>query len=402
MTQTLDEAGRIVKRGGDVGRRRLTRRLMDEFAVATGLEGDAPPRRYLWTDAFAVCNFLELHHELGRARDLELAYRLIDQVHHVLGRHRPGDGREGWLSGLRDDEAEAHPTRGGLRIGKPLPERRADEPYDPRLEWERDGQYFHYLTQWIHALRRMSEETQEPIFRRWGMELARAARHAFVRPDPVTGARRMVWKTSVDMTRVLVPSTGHHDPLDAWVTYLELRAGGTPGERDGEATGLDEEIAEAAELCRGATWTTDDPLGAGALLVAGYRLYHLEARHGLAVQELSARVFEAAASSVSAVATGRSLRGAPDARLAFRELGFSIGLHAIERMRADFVGHRDPHIDDAIARIAKHTHLAHVIDEFWSAPAHRETHLFREHADINGVMLATSLAPDGYLGPPRV
>ena len=34
--------------------------LMHEFAERTGLIGDAPPQRYLWTDAFAVCNFLAL------------------------------------------------------------------------------------------------------------------------------------------------------------------------------------------------------------------------------------------------------------------------------------------------------------------------------------------------------
>ncbi len=35
--------------------------IMTEFAVATGLSGTScKPRRYLWTDAFAVCNYLEL------------------------------------------------------------------------------------------------------------------------------------------------------------------------------------------------------------------------------------------------------------------------------------------------------------------------------------------------------
>jgi hypothetical protein len=399
LAQTLEEAGEVGRGAGGVSRRRLARRLMDEFAASTGLEGDAPPRRYLWTDAFAVCNLLELHRAFGRAGDLELALRLVDQVHHVLGKHRADDAREGWLSGLDDEEGEAHPTRGGLRIGKPLAEREADEPFDARLEWERDGQYFHYLTQWMHALRRLSEETGRPLFRRWAIELARAAHAAFVRHDDrATGSRRMVWKMSVGLDRVLVPSTGHHDPLDAWVTYLELRATGKPAERDGE---LEEEIAEAAELCRGTSWATDDPLGAGALLTAGYRLYHLEARHGLAVQELCARVFEAAATSASAVVAGRVLRGPAEARLAFRELGFSIGLHAIERMRADFVAHRDPHLHDAIARIAEHTHLARELDAFWSEPHHRETYVWRDHAEINGVMLATSLVPDGYLGPPR-
>lgn len=37
------------------------RQIMGRFATATGLEGEAPQRRYLWTDALAVCVLLELH-----------------------------------------------------------------------------------------------------------------------------------------------------------------------------------------------------------------------------------------------------------------------------------------------------------------------------------------------------
>lgn len=33
--------------------------LMAAFAERTGLTGTSEPRRYLWTDAFAVCNYLE-------------------------------------------------------------------------------------------------------------------------------------------------------------------------------------------------------------------------------------------------------------------------------------------------------------------------------------------------------
>jgi hypothetical protein len=55
---------------------------------------------------------------------------------------------------------ETHPTRGGLRIGKQLPERRPGEPYDPQVEWDRDGQYFHYLTKWMHALDQASSRTR--------------------------------------------------------------------------------------------------------------------------------------------------------------------------------------------------------------------------------------------------
>ena len=104
-------------------RDRLARHLMDEFAEATGLADGRQARRYLWTDAFAVCNFLGLHRQTGEGRYLDLALRLVDQVHHVLGRHRPDDPRQGWIGGRAEDEGERHPTRGGLRIGKPLPER---------------------------------------------------------------------------------------------------------------------------------------------------------------------------------------------------------------------------------------------------------------------------------------
>ena len=57
--------------------------LMRRFAQRTGLTSDRPLERYLWTDAFAVCNFLGLG-------ETELALRLVNQVHHTLGRHRGG------------------------------------------------------------------------------------------------------------------------------------------------------------------------------------------------------------------------------------------------------------------------------------------------------------------------
>jgi hypothetical protein len=40
--------------------------IMDEFFGSTGLSTKGKsPRRYLWTDAFAVCNFLELYRRTG-------------------------------------------------------------------------------------------------------------------------------------------------------------------------------------------------------------------------------------------------------------------------------------------------------------------------------------------------
>jgi hypothetical protein len=56
------------------------RDIMLEFAERTGLTASRnPPRRYLWTDAFAVCNFLELHRQTGTRyrRSLSTGVRLL-------------------------------------------------------------------------------------------------------------------------------------------------------------------------------------------------------------------------------------------------------------------------------------------------------------------------------------
>jgi hypothetical protein len=155
-------------------------RIMSAFAVRTGLVGASHQcRRYLWTDAFAVCNFIELYRRTGDQNYGRRAIELIDQVHSVLGRYRENDLRHGWISGLDDEIGRHHPTAGGLRIGKPLKERDAGEPFNEQLEWERDGQYFHYLTKWMHALCAAANLIGDAA--RWAVELASAAFDGFAR-----------------------------------------------------------------------------------------------------------------------------------------------------------------------------------------------------------------------------
>jgi hypothetical protein len=196
--------------------------LMRSFATRTGLTSDRPKHRYLWTDAFAVCNFLDLARLTRERSYAEIALRLVDQVHHVLGRYRADDTRTGWISGLGEREGESHPTRGGLRIGKALPERRPGEPFDQGLEWDRDGQYFHYLTKWMHALDQLSTATGDPRFNLWARELGEVAHAAFANAAGGRAGRRMVWKMSTDLSRPLVASMGQHDPLDGLITCVQL------------------------------------------------------------------------------------------------------------------------------------------------------------------------------------
>ncbi len=136
----------------------LVEKIMTEFARLTGLSpATSEPRCYLWTDAFAVCNFLGLYQEKGDKAFKDLALQLVDQVHSTLGRHRGDDSRTGWISGLDEEQGRKHPTLRGLRIGKARNERRFSDPFNERLEWDRDGQYYHYLTKWMHALNRVTE-----------------------------------------------------------------------------------------------------------------------------------------------------------------------------------------------------------------------------------------------------
>lgn len=94
--------------------------------------------RYLWTDAFAVINFVTLSKLSTSVTEADLwkrrAERLIQSVHDTLGRSRDGSRR---LKGATDED----PLSGGLRIGK-------EDEEGP----DQDGQYHHYLTWGIPAL----------------------------------------------------------------------------------------------------------------------------------------------------------------------------------------------------------------------------------------------------------
>lgn len=372
-------------------RLREAQELMEEFARSTGLTlGEV--RRYLWTDAFAVFNFLELHRLTGEDRYRQLALELIDQVHRVLGRHRGDDGRVGWISGLSDGEAEDHPTVGGLRIGKRLPERRAGEPYDPVLEWERDGQYYHYLTKWMLALCRASQATGDSRYLRWAVELAEVAHKAFTYTSDVDGRRHIHWKMSIDLSRPLVPQEGVHDAIDGLVTYAELQAASGAG-------ALQAEVAELLDMCRSrdwSEWVTEDPLGVGELLCLSYRAARLASGGVGYLREVLRPLLEAAYVSLRAYLPKELFRMPAERRLAFRELGLSIGLCAAEGLErlAEGAG-LDRRVVEGLRRFAP---MREEIERFWLDRGSRRSRAWAEHYDINTVMLATSLLPEGYLG----
>ena len=383
--------------------RSVVQKIMIEFANLTGLLSDGvAPRRYLWTDAFAVCNFLELYSQTGNKQYKQIALHLVDQVHNILGRHRDEDPRTGWISGLDEQEGRLHPTKGGLRIGKEMSERRPDDPYNEEVEWDRDGQYYHYLTKWMHALNRVSRVTGDSTYNRWAIELAKTVHARFTYVPPSGGRKRMYWKMSIDLTYPLVSSMGHHDPLDGFITYLQLQASAAKDSSKSTELNLSEEITDMAKMCEGKSWATDDPLGIGELLSSSYKLAQLGINEGFEQVYFLDSLLDAARIGLQSYERRNPLKLTADYRLAFRELGLSTGIHAIEKLlglirqtQRDFKLKQRLH--SRAEGLMRYSHLSDIIEKYWLEPTNRQAGSWMAHRDINMVMLATSLAPDGYL-----
>ena len=378
-------------------------RLMSEFAARTGLvRAIEHPRRYLWTDAFAVCNFLELSARTGEQKYREYANLLIDQVHRVLGRYREDDARSGWISGFDEEKGRRHPTAGGLRIGKVLKERSGAEPFDERLEWDRDGQYFHYLTKWMHALCQTSLIEAKPAYARWAGELASAAYQGF---GAVSAADRgligIYWKMSTDLSRPLVFALGSHDVLDGFITFREVQ-NAMPTTAAVE-TNIPEAIDSLAALTQDRDWATDDPLGLGGLLFDACRLCRLSG-NSHADAELLEALLDGCSRGLASFLRARPLARAASHRLAFRELGLAIGLKAVAAITYEI---KQRSFDNRVALrratdwLLRHESLGAQIIDDWLSPARQQDESWRAHQDINDVMLATALIPDTFLSVGR-
>jgi hypothetical protein len=113
-------------------------------------------------------------------------------------------------------------------------------------------------------------------------------------------------------------------------------------------------------------------------------------------------LLEASLAGLNAYAKNDPLKLPADYRLAFRELGLSIGLHAAEKLQElieknpDRFNKKHP-LHSALKALRRYAPLGETIEMFWLERSNREVDSWRDHRDINMAMLATSLAPDGYL-----
>jgi hypothetical protein len=267
------------------------------------------------------------------------------------------------------------------------------------LEWERDGQYYHYLTKWMHALNKVSRATGDLTYNRWGMELAKTAHAAFTYSTP-NGQKSMYWKMSIDLTRPLVPSAGQHDPLSGFITYNQLCAFAPESPRWPD---LREEIEEISSILEGKELTTDDPLGIGDLLCDAYKVAELILKGYWKRVDLLSVLLKSSYLGLEKYLREDPMKLPAELRLAFRELGLSVGLRAVEELQKIISENPDPFGDERTLRayiegLVRRVSLIQEIEGFWLEPANRKTDGWMEHRDINMVMLATSLCSGGYLG----
>jgi hypothetical protein len=374
--------------------------LMSEFAMRTGLsQAKEEQRRYLWTDAFAVCNFLELFERTGDQNYRHRATELVKQVHCVLGRYRDDDTRSGWISGLDEQGGCHHPTAGGLRIGKPLKERNANEPLDERLEWDRDGQYFHYLTKWVHALCQTAFALGDVGYAQWALELGKAAFEGFARRSESGGVVGIYWKMSTDLSRPLVPAIGLHDALDGFITFREVQHALAKSSTKAGVADLSSAIESLSALCQHRNWMTDDPLGLGGLLFDAGRLCQLLGNEQVDDIHLLEDILGASRNGLASLLAGRYLNQPVSYRLAFRELGLAIGLKALPII-SDAMNKSDGPFESRTAvrrivdQLSRYESLSEKIISVWLPHAANQDQIWQSHQDINDVMLATALIPE--------
>jgi hypothetical protein len=241
----------------------------------------------------------------------------------------------------------------------------------------------------------------------WARELAEAAHRGFVYAPP-GGGKRMYWKTSIDLSRPQVASMGHHDPLDGFVTCVQLDATAAGLRAPAAGPCLADATADFRAMLELRELATGDPLGLGGLLVDAYRVEQLMrqgARPG--DEELLQALLAAALAGLRRYVAQTDLRSPADRRLAFRELGLAIGLAAVDRMEQDARRGTDPLSASTRARasleqLSRYASVRVEIESFWLRPEHRQVRSWLDHEDINDVMLATSLVPEGFLVLPPI
>jgi hypothetical protein len=252
----------------------------------------------------------------------------------------------------------------------------------------------------MHALDQLSRATGESRYNLWARELAAIAHEAFIEPPASGPQTRLYWKMSIDLSHPLVSSMGQHDPLEGYITTLQLQMTSSRLQPSTSGPSLSEAIRQYETMANQTQWASPDPLGIGGLLVDAYRVAQLKHLGAPIEGHLVAKLLGAALAGLRYYVANGELQASAEYRLAFRELGLAIGLEAVERL-SRHAGQDGSTAEEDVRRdlkaLSHYFPLSRQIREYWLNPLHRKSRTWSEHRDINEVMLATSLAPDGFL-----
>jgi len=225
------------------------------------------------------------------------------------------------------------------------------------------------------------------------MELAKVAFEKFTYLE--YGKRKMYWKMSVDLSYPLVKSMGHHDPLDGFITYMEIEEVAKLNPDFYFGLTLNREIEEFYTMTKDINLATSDSLGIGGLLSDILFLAQLNFQD---YKDFLLKMIEASIVSIEFYMKNNHLNYPAYYRLAFRELGLVIGIEGV-KIFDDILKNNQfyEEIKFYIDVLKKFEFLERKILDFWLDERNRENEIWIEHKEINEVMLATALLPEGFL-----
>jgi len=198
---------------------------------------------------------------------------------------------------------------------------------------------------------------------------------------------------------------GQHDPLDGFITCMQLRHSaqrlpGAGGAKAGPKLSRETKALEA--MCVPMDWATTDSLGIGELLADASRLAQLAAQGAPVDPFYLPAMLGAALEGLSQCSWNGELRRPPSGRLAFRELGLAIGLGALDTIRqagkVNAATGNSHDLTGVLRWLSPYAALRTEIESYWLRSRHHEDPVWLEYQDINEVMLATSLLQEAPRG----
>lgn len=149
-------------------------------------------------------------------------------------------------------------------------------------------------------------------------------------------------------------------------------------------------------------WATSNLYGVGGLLFDTSRVAQFIMKGYKDYSNLRELILNSALMGIGSFVKSSPPGVPPDYRLPFRELVLSIGFKGVKSVQKWFIDNknsfeRDGFIHEIVASLINYLSLAGAIETFWSQRKNWQFGGFREHREINMVMLATSLASNGFL-----